>query len=227
VLAAMPYSICCFAVLISLLCPSAWAHKPIVVDGGPTTPDTAYEISDVDVSQVAYHEATPTQPRLWLGFQIPAGQKLFLQLGAPKLSDTNTIRPAMALLGPGLPDIDLPFEIPEGYGGYLYDTEGQNGEFFHEEFTGTDSWLFPAQEPVVPNAGLYYLVGYLPDTPQGKFWMAIGTAEKFGLSDILSLPGVVFKVRAFHEVGPFGGLIFWAMLFIAALAVTGFTILFH
>jgi len=60
-------------------------------------------------------------------------------------------------------------------------------------------------------------VGYLPGEVEGKFWLAIGTAEQFGLSDILSLPRVLFDVRAFHEAGPAGGLLFWAMAAAALL----------
>ena len=216
-----------FALLVCVVAASAgtaWAHKPIVVNGGPTTAATAYQVTDVNVSQVAYHKATATQPELWLTFQAAANTRLYLQLGAPKLDSGVVVHPAMALLGPGLPAVDVPFDLPPGYGGYVFDTGGETPVLFHEEFTGTDSWQFATQEPVVPADGKYYVVGYLPGEAEGKFWLAIGTAEQFGLSDILSLPRVLFDVRAFHEVGPVGGLLFWAMavaalLFAALLAL--------
>jgi len=119
---------------------TAWAHKPIVVHGGPTTAATAYQITDVGVSQVAYHKATATQPEVWLTFQAAANTKLYLQLGAPKLDSGAVVHPAMALLGPGLPSVEVPFDLPLGYGGYVFDTSGKTPVQFHEEFAGTDSW---------------------------------------------------------------------------------------
>lgn len=205
---------------------SAEAHKPVVVNGGPTNAATAYEIEDPGVSMVGYHERTASQPELWFTFQAQAGDKPFLQLGVPKIDRYQALRPAMVLLGPGLPVVDLPFAVPEGYGGIIYTTEGETPTLFSEEFTGTDSWMFSSHEPVLDHGGKYYLVGYIPGGQDGKFWMAIGTRESFGFSDILSLPVVLFKVRAFHEVGPFGGLLFWAMMLVLLLFLFVFWLLF-
>lgn len=195
-----------------------WAHKPIVVDGGPTTSSTAYLIADPSVSQVAYHECTPPQPELWFTFYLEANTTLYLQTGVAKIDRYASVRPAMVLLGPGLPAVEVPFTVPAGYGGIVFTTEGITPEEFHEEFTGTDSWLFPAQEPMVREAGRYYLAGYIPGGREGKFWMAIGKKEAFGFKDIVTLPKVLFEVRSFHETGPFGGLLFWAMALAAVFA---------
>ena len=49
--------------------------------------------------------------------------------------------------------------------------------------------------------------------------MAVGVKEQFGLTDILNLPETLFSVRAFHEVQPFGGILFWVLVaFMGALA---------
>ncbi len=197
--------------------PSALAHKPVVVNGGPTDASTAYEVADPDVSQVGYHHAMPGQPELWFTFQASAGQQLYLQLGVPEIERYEGLRSAMVLLGPGLPDVETPFAVPAGYGGIVYDMVDTEPIVFDEEFTGTVSWQFPAQEPIVDQAGTYYLVGYLPRDEEGKFWIAVGVEEKFGLMDILTLPGVLFGVRAFHEVQPFGGILFWAMMAVFAI----------
>lgn len=197
--------------------PNAYAHKPVVINGGPTDAETAHQIDDVDVSQVGYHHAKPGQPELWFAFDVKPGEELFVQLGVPKLDRYEGLRPAMALIGPGLPDADVPFYVPQGYGGIVYDMAEVEPEVFHEEFTGTTSWQFPAEEPTVNVGGTYYLVGYLPGEDEGKFWMAVGVKEQFGLADILTLPQTLFQVRAFHEVQPFGGILFWAMAAVFAL----------
>jgi len=202
-----------WAVLFSL---PALAHKPVVIDGGPTTAETAHEIADIDLSQVGYHEATTAAPEMWFTFEATAGEPLFFQLGVPEIARYEGLRPAAVLLGPGLPEVGVPFQVPEGYGGTVYGTAGVEPVVFDEEFTGTISWQFPAVETPLPVSGRYYLVGYLPGGAEGKFWMAIGKREQFGLSDILTLPSVLFQVRAFHEVGPVGGILFW---FLAGLVL--------
>jgi hypothetical protein len=198
-------------VFCGLVAANAWGHKPVIVDGGATGPESAYEIEDVSVSQVGYHIVTPQAPELWFTFEAEAGQELHLELGVPEIARFEGLRPAMVLLGPGLPPVDLPFDVPGELGGIVYDTEGVEPERFDEQFTGTASWKWPAESPVVQQTGRHYAVAYLPRTDTGKLWMAIGTAESFGFSDILSLPSTLFGVRAFHEVGPVGGILFWAM----------------
>jgi hypothetical protein len=200
------------------------AHKPIIIDGGPTTAQTAHAISDTEVSQVAYHTCTEAQPELWLRFNLLAGQQVDLQMGVPKIARLETYRPAMALVGPGLPgDALVPFLLPAGTGALVFPTEGTTPVVFDEEFTGTVSWQWPQQHVIAPEAGAYYLVAYSPTQEDGKFWVAIGTAEQFGLRDILTLPRTLFDVRTFHETTPFGGILGWAMLILAGLlALLGF-----
>jgi hypothetical protein len=132
-----------------------------------------------------YHEVTETEPQLWVTFDLEAGQEIYVQFGVPVLDRLIDFRPAFAVLGPGLPDIDLPFEIPAGLGGVIFTTDGiDEPEFFHEEFTGTDSWIFGELEDVAPQAGTYYIVAYVPSGETGKFWVAPGRREVFEPDDI-------------------------------------------
>jgi len=195
----------------------AAAHKPIVVNGGSTTLDTAIETEDVDISQVAYHEIAASKPELWLTFEVAANTPLYLQMGLPKLTRLENYRPAMALVGPGLPEAPVPFDIPEGYGAYVFTTLGEQPNEFYEPFTGTTSWQFPDKNLVLEAPGRYYLVGYHPENEPGKFWVAIGKREFFGLRDILSLPMITVQVRLFHEVFPFGGIAMWFFLILLIL----------
>ena len=72
-------------------------------------------------------------------------------------------------------------------------------KFFHEPFSGTDSWMLFEKTVTLSQSGRYYLVGYVPSGQPGKFWVALGKREAFGLNDIANLPQEIARVRAFHE----------------------------
>lgn len=198
----------------------AYAHKPIANDGAHSDPAQAIVISDVSISQVVYHKVTAQFPQIWLTFEGTAGQALHLELGVPKKDAYAALRPALALVGPGLPPANLPFQIPLNYGAWVFDTAGVTPETFHEPFTGTDSYIYPSQDVTLPYTGKYYVVGYLPGAAEGKLWMAVGTEEQFSFSDVLNLPRIIKEVRRFHEV-PTWFLGFWihrAIEWICAIA---------
>lgn len=199
---------------------TASAHRLLVVNEAPLSPETALVVEDVDVSQVAYHVASAEAPELWLTFQASAGQKIYLETGVPFIDRLTGSRPVTVLVGPGLPQVEVPFPLPAGSGAIIYETAAETDpEVFDEPFTGTQSWKFGPWEPVLPETGTYYVVTYLPDGADGKFWTAVGRAEVFGLEDLFTLPQIVTGVRSFHEVFPWGGLLGWG--FTALIAAIG------
>ena len=178
------------------------AHKPVSIGGAFSTFDQALEMTDIDVSQVAYVELTQTDRALWLVFAAAAKTRLDVSLGVPVIERLADYRPSLAVLGPGLPAIDLPFEMPSGVGGIIFDTAGEEPRFFHEPFTGTDSWILLEGAVELPEEGTHYIVAWPPSEVVDKLWVAIGVREQFGLSDVLSLPAIIDDVREFHEVAP-------------------------
>ncbi len=178
----------------------ASAHLPILDDGTAVDAEHALVISDIDLSQVVYHEVKePVQP-LWIAFDAVAGQELYFNPGVPAIERLKDYRPAFALVGPGLPGATLPFDIPAGSGAEVYPTSDiADPEFFHEPFSGTDSWIFFKRTVTLPQSGRYYLVGYVPSGQTGKFWIAIGKREEFGPGDIAKLTQDLPRVREFHE----------------------------
>jgi hypothetical protein len=199
------------------------AHKPIFSDGSAQNADVAIYIDDIDISYVVYHEVTAEANLLWLSFDGNAGQRVFAQLGVPFTERLEDFRPALALLGPGLPEVDLPFNIPDDLGGLLLTSDDVvEPEFFHEPFTGTDSWIMGDLETVLSQNGRHYFVAFVPDGTTGKLWVAPGKAEQFGLDDILSLPATIQQVREFHEVSSAGYPCFLPVLAIGFLLFGGF-----
>lgn len=193
--------------ILILAAPLAWAHNPIFPDGRGCDQAGAIAVEDVSVSQVAYTELTEACPQLWLTFDATANQDLYLQIALPQIERFKDLRPAVAVLGPGLPSVDVPFAVPEGYGGYVFTTDDvAEPTAFHEPFTGTDDWILKELNQTLPAAGQHYLVAYIPGGKIGKIWVAFGKAEQFGLDDFLNFGSIVAQTRAFHEVGGPGGI---------------------
>lgn len=180
---------------------TALAHRPIFSDGTAEGYESAIPVEDVGLSQVVYHEVTQDSPRVWLTFEGTAGQELYLQIAYPDIPRLEGYRPAVAVLGEGYDPIELPFAVPEGFGGTLLTTDSvAEPEFFHEEFTGTDSQILREETLTLPADGTYYLVAYVPSGETGKLWAAFGKREEFGLSDLLTFSDTLKTVRTFHEV---------------------------
>jgi len=195
----------------------AWAHKPVAVTDEPTGPDNALALDDISISQVAYFESSQATTELWLKFEAEASETLYFGAGVPVIDGLENLRPTMVVLGEDFPEADVPFAMPEGYGGRVFPTAGKEPEIFFEPFTGTESWQFPMEELELPSSGRYFLVTFLPDRDVGKFWTVVGRAEQFGLADIISLPRITVEVRLFHEVFPIGGLLLGGLLILLLL----------
>ena len=179
----------------------ALAHHPIFTEDKATGPDTAIPIKDPQISQVVYREITKDSSQVWLTFEVPKDFKLFAQIGVPAIDRLKDFRPAMAIVGPGLPDNDPPFALPKDAGAKVMLTkEVSKPRFFHEHFTNTDSWILRGETVTLPRAGRYYLVGYSPDKQTGKLWLSIGKKESFSLEDLKDFPTWTKKIQAFHEV---------------------------
>jgi len=186
--------------LLLLAASSAQAHFPSLGDGSATGPETAIQWNDPQVSRVVYSELTAAAPRLWVTFEVDRPQTLLVQLGVPLIERLREYRPALALLGPELPDATLPFEIPAGLGALVFDSAArEQPQEFYEPFSATSSWIWVDEYVELPAAGRYYLVAYHPDGEPGKVWVAAGEREVFSPRDLPFLTRILPEIRAFHE----------------------------
>lgn len=184
-----------------LLLATASAHRPSFGDEGMSSAEDAYVIEDIDISIVVYKELVCEDSELWMTFDGAADQELYVQLGVPEIDRLREHRPAVAVLGPGMPPLDeaVPFEVPEGLGGYVFHASDEPAAFY-EPFTQTDSWIWVEERLNLPAAGTGYVVGFHPDGVSGKIWLATGEIENFeGIAvDEMASWGPI--VREFHEV---------------------------
>jgi len=209
------------AALAVLLSVGGLAHRPVATGGTFDGPTESVRVTDPDVSQVAYGDVSVAHPSLWVAVEVAAATDLYVQLGVPAIERLRTFRPQMAIVGPGLPSLALPFAVPSGLGGILVVTSSvADGAFSHEPVTNTDSWILGEALIHLPTAGMYYVVVWSSAIVGGKAWVAVGQREAFGWKDIVTLPKTINAVRAFHEVGPDSRLITASkILFLAAVAL--------
>jgi hypothetical protein len=181
--------------------PFASAHRPLWDEGSGQDPIHAIAIKDANISQVVYREIASQSPRVWFTFEAQEGQEVYLELGVPVIDRLKNFRPALAVLGPGLPTAQLPFESPEGLGGQIFNTETvKEPRVYHEPFTGTDSWVLCEIRFKAPATGKYFVVAYVPSDETGKVWVALGEQERFGPLDLFRYPGWRSRARQFHEL---------------------------
>jgi len=188
------------AAVVLALAPGAAAHRLVPDDGTHTSAETAIFLDDVELSQVVYHAVRAESNQLWIAFDAPADGDIYWQLGIPRIAGLEDYRPTVVVLGPGLPAVDVPLDVPEGLGGLVVETDGLPGEAFNEPFTGTRSWIVREEDVTLEEPGRHYVVAYHPDGTPGKFWLAVGRREEFGFSDVVTYEDTLDVVREFHEV---------------------------
>lgn len=188
--------------LLLLLALPALAHRPYFSEGH-TTPESAFVAEDPDVSIVLYDPVSCDGPELWMRFDAEPGYTATFQLGVPEIERLAGYRPSLVLLAPGLPALDLPFELPEGLGGVIYETAEVEPEAFYEPFTRTSSWMLVEEELELPEGGPAWLVAWDPEGWTGKLWVALGTVEDFSGVSIEEFKAWDEEVQDFHETGAY------------------------
>ncbi len=178
----------------------ALAHKPTFGDTFNSA-ESSYVVDDPNISIVVYQTITCEAPELWLEFDADDDFELYVQLGVPVIPGLAEYHPTVAVIAEGLPMVDnLPFDIPDGMGAVVYESEASPSEFF-EPFTQTESWVWVEERLQVSGAG--YIVGWHPEGFSGKMWLATGEVEDF--SDVDPTEFIVWNelVNNFHETGQY------------------------
>jgi len=197
-----------FLCVIFLLVISSFilAHAPIVSIMSGANISNAIPINDIQISQVLYKVLEKDSSFVWLTFQAKKGDSLYFQIGTPKTDKYKELKPAVAIVGPGLPKTNnLPFEIPHGMGALLFESTDQP-QAFYEPVTDTNSWIQLTKTIILPETGKYYIVGYFPPNGQaGNLFIAIGKIERFTWQDIVNVFKILPEIRAFYGLSGLPG----------------------
>ncbi|MFN3692282.1 MAG: hypothetical protein ACK4R7_05270 [Fervidobacterium sp.] len=142
-------------------------------------------IRDISISQVHYYETSvPGSKEIII---LSNGEKLYLMFAVPKIDRLKDFKPRFKILS------------PEGITVLDFDTKDVEPRIYHEEFGDTYEWIYFEREYDTIAGEYKMIIDY--DKP-GKFWIAVGKAEKFEIIDILALPITIARVRLFHEEFP-------------------------
>ncbi len=186
-------------IFVFILTQSIYAHKPVWSDKSAADSKNAIALIDPNISQVVYRNLPAGPNQIWSTSTASARFKLYVQIGVPVIERLKNFRPNLAIVGHGLPKSNLSFPIPDNYGASVIDTNSVEPRFFHEPFTGTDSWILESKTIELPQSGTFYVVAFDPNQSGGKLWISVGKKEKFGLADILNMGQTIQLVRNFHE----------------------------
>jgi hypothetical protein len=163
--------------------------------------ESAFEVVDPEISIVLYAEMTCAKDTLWLHFDSTGFEQVWIELGVPVLDRLSDYRPSLAIVGEGLPDAEVPFDLPEGMGAQVIHTDDVETPIdFSEPFTQTDSWILFRDWFDVPQNTDVYLVAYNPEEVTGKLWVAVGLVEDFSDVDMAEFATWQEKTQAFHEI---------------------------
>lgn len=186
------------------------AHIPLDTDVPATRADPIM-IEDHKISWAAYNILKRPGDVHYYRFEAEAGEEIYASMMVPHLERLKDYSPEYALIGPGLEDniagfspeeirAKLDIQDNEGVSIVRYqEPEGEEAETFFEHFTRTEYWRRQKSTISAPEDGTYFLVVFSRAEETGKYVLAVGREEKWGVGDIVRLPKIWWDVRMFME----------------------------
>jgi hypothetical protein len=184
-----PTNLCLVLLLILLLSAvnDVFAHAP----DKPTDNEslaTAYTISDPIKSWAIYAKLHEEKEAQYYKFEMAQNERLFAMLFVPT-SEDDKFMPSLVVMGPGITSQDvLPeyLETVEGEGVMLLEAERQSKPTY-EAFTPSSYYYLASLDQEVSTAGTYHIAVYV-SSRGGRYGLAIGYREEFGLDEFVKIP---------------------------------------
>jgi len=188
-LAALGLSI----LLLMITVRPAFAHQPYFEDTD-TTAKTPWSIADPTISLALYFTLDSPTDVDYFTFAGHAGQTILLSMTIPQIEGAEHFTPTLALLGPGLPKINLPAQVvqPAKTGALLLRAPSGQAPLFFEPFSRTRYWRRQQGRVTLPVAGQYVVAIWSETGQVGRYTFAPGDREIFGGD-----PAFASKLRAY------------------------------
>jgi hypothetical protein len=198
------------------------AHRPLFARPGAATADRPLRIPDHLISWVVYARLNQPGQVDHYTFAAKAGDPVFIQMIVPRLKRLAGFHPTFALIGPGLPPAGAligpggaVYRLSPGQGAMLFPYQGKSVDFF-EPFTQTRYRLLQKAELKAPAAGDYRVAVRAPDAQIGRYALAVGTREHWGIADVFRFPVIWLKARFWYQ--PWSA---WLSIVIVAISIVG------
>lgn len=181
----------------------AFAHRPM-----PGNPGGVVELPDAELSYAFYQELTRPDQVDFYRVTAHAGARLQASINIPHLPALADYGVSLALVGPGLPDLD-PAQLPAAARARLGDTASkglvlpsQVSDSFQEPFTQTRYFGRQRLNMPAPADGSYMLLVWHPQGVPGKYVLSTGYRERFGPADLLRFPAWWVDVHRYYGDAP-------------------------
>jgi hypothetical protein len=156
----------------------ALAHRPYFEeeDIGPNAP---WQVDDPTISTAIYATLESATDVDYFTFQGQAGQVILLALTIPQIEGQADFAPTMALMGPSLPEADLPSRVvrPDGAGALEIAPEPGPAPTFFEPFSRTSYWDRQEERVTIPADGRYVVAVWHPEGQLGRYVFVVGEKE--------------------------------------------------
>ncbi|HSR35083.1 MAG TPA: hypothetical protein VLY63_31325 [Anaerolineae bacterium] len=167
--------------LVTLGVAPALAHRPYFEDDDIGA-DQPWEIDDPSISTALYATLESATDVDYYSFEGLEREVILLAMTIPQIEGQDAFAPTMALIGPGLPEAQLPdgVAVPEGAGALLIEPPPGPAPTFHEPFSRTSYWERQEQRVTLPSSGQYVVAVWHPDGEAGRYTFVIGEKERLG-----------------------------------------------
>jgi hypothetical protein len=171
------------------------AHTPLEPPFDNESLATAYGVPDPTKSWAIYAELHEGGEAQYYGLEMEQGERLRLMLFIP-VSEKERFKPNLVVMGPGISSQDVPPEFVEVAGGVgVAVLEGQlSAEPAYEPFTPSAYYYLADLDLDVSVAGTYHVAVY-EAYQGGRYGLAVGYREEFGLDEWLLIPIDVIGVH--------------------------------
>lgn len=187
-----------FVVLIDLLALPVFAHQGIYEKKDTSGFLDSISLAKPKVSYAVYMRLEQAGDIDFVSFKVDGPMKVRASLLVPQRPPFLDFYPVFAIVGPGLPspDVEVPFEIPVGYGAVVLKSEPQLvREKFYEPFSMTRYYRgFQVFEREVTDPGTYFIVIWHPDGEYGDYVVSYGEKEIFTPKEMYYTYLVVAKI---------------------------------
>jgi hypothetical protein len=156
----------------------ALAHRPYFEEQDISV-DAPWQVDDPTISTAIYATLESPQDVDYFTFQGRAKERVLVALTIPQIEGQDEFAPTMALIGPGLPETELPSQVAgaQGTGALVLEPAPGPAPTFFEPFSRTSYWDRQEEKVALPADGLYTVAVWHPQGEVGRYVFVVGDRE--------------------------------------------------